>query len=83
MAPSDDPGFTYDAALSFAGPDREYVEEVAAAMKAAELRIFIDSDHEAEMWGEDLVEFFERTFNVDARYLIAPQDLRVGCKCCG
>jgi hypothetical protein len=65
-----DPTFEFDVALSFAGEDRAYVQEVAEAMKAADVTVFLDSDHEAEMWGEDLVEFFQRVYTVRAKYAI-------------
>ncbi|MDA8201908.1 MAG: TIR domain-containing protein [Chloroflexi bacterium] len=62
--------YEFDAALSFAGEDREYVEEVAEALKAAGMRIFLDGDYQAEMWGEDLVEFFDTVFRKRSRYAV-------------
>ena len=49
--------YEFDLALSFAGEDREFVEDVATELKAAHVKYFLDSDYLAEMWGEDLVEF--------------------------
>ncbi len=62
--------YEFDAALSFAGDDREYVEEVAAALKAAHISIFLDSDYLAEMWGEDLVEFLDAVYRKRSRYAV-------------
>lgn len=60
--------FEFDVALSFAGEDRAYVEDVALALKAAGVTVFLDSDHLADTWGEDLIEFFDRLFRERARY---------------
>lgn len=63
-----DDRFEFDVALSFAGEDRDYVQDVAAALKIAGIRVFLDSDHEAEMWGENLIEFLDAVYRVRARY---------------
>ena len=44
----------YDAALSFAGEDRKYVEQVAAHLSNAGIKVFYDKFEEAELWGKDL-----------------------------
>jgi hypothetical protein len=68
---TDEPAaFDFDAALSFAGEDREYVEDVNEALKREGIRTFLDSDHLAEAWGEDLVEFFDRVYRVRSKYAI-------------
>ena len=43
-------------ALSFAGAQREYVEQVAAALKARGVRCFYDADEQVELWGRHLAE---------------------------
>ena len=56
MAMTDSPAqdtYEFDVAVSFAGEDREFVEEVVAQLKQAGLRVFYDSDYVAEMWGEE------------------------------
>jgi hypothetical protein len=62
--------YEFDVALSFAGEDRAYVEEVALAMQHARIRYFLDSEHLADTWGEDLVEFFDLLFRKRARYAV-------------
>ena len=49
------PGWRWDVALSFAGAQREYVDQVAQALKARELRCFYDADEEMDLWGKYLV----------------------------
>lgn len=42
----------YEIALSFAGEDRAYVEEVAAYLKKNDVRCFYDGYEEATLWGK-------------------------------
>ena len=49
-------GWQWDVALSFAGEQREYVERVAAALKARGVRCFYDADEQVELWGRHLAE---------------------------
>ncbi len=44
----------YDVALSFAGEDRNYVEQVAQILHQLDLRVFYDRYEEANLWGKDL-----------------------------
>jgi len=46
----------WDVALSFAGAQRAYVEQVAAALKARGVRCFYDADEQVELWGRHLAE---------------------------
>ncbi|MHB1526460.1 MAG: TIR domain-containing protein [Candidatus Dormibacteria bacterium] len=62
--------FAFDVALSFAGEDRAYVEEVSTALKAAHVRVILDSDHEAAMWGENPPEYFRSIYTERSRYTI-------------
>jgi hypothetical protein len=50
------PGWRWDVALSFASAQRDYVERVAAGLKARGLRCFYDADEEIELWGKYLAE---------------------------
>jgi WD40 repeat protein len=43
-------------ALSFAGAQRDYVEQVAGALRARGVRCFYDADEEIELWGKYLAE---------------------------
>ena len=55
-------GRRWDVALSFAGAQREYVERVAAALKARGLRCFYDADEQVELWGRHLAEELPRIY---------------------
>ena len=54
--PSARPGWRWDVALSFAGAQRDYVEQVARALKAQGVRCFYDADEQIELWGKYLAE---------------------------
>ena len=43
-------------ALSFSGAQREYVGQVAGALKARGVRCFYDADEQVELWGRHLAE---------------------------
>ena len=50
------PGWQWDVALSFAGAQRDYVEQVARALQARGVRCFYDADEQIELWGKYLAE---------------------------
>ena len=54
--PGAGPGWRWDVALSFAGAQRDYVEQVAEALKARGVRCFYDADEQIELWGKYLAE---------------------------
>ena len=48
--------------LSFAGAQREYVEQVTAALKARGVRCFYDADEQVRLWGMHLAEELPRIY---------------------
>ena len=50
----------YDVALSFAGEDREYVEEVARILKAAGVKVFYDKFETVQLWGRNISRSLRR-----------------------
>jgi WD40 repeat protein len=50
------PGWRWDVALSFAGAQRDYVQQVAQALQARGMRCFYDADRQVELWGKNLAE---------------------------
>jgi hypothetical protein len=50
------PEWRWDVALSFAGAQRDYVEQVAEALKTQGVRCFYDADEQIELWGKYLAE---------------------------
>ena len=55
-------GRRWDVALSFAGAQRDYVRQVAAALKARGVRCFYDADKQIELWGTHLAEELPRIY---------------------
>jgi hypothetical protein len=70
MTDSPEKTYEFDVALSFAGEDRSYVEEVNVALKAAGVRTFLDSEYLHETWGEDLYEYFDAVYRLRSRFAI-------------
>jgi hypothetical protein len=56
------PGRLWEVALSFAGAQRGYVEQVAQALKARGVRCFYDADEQIELWGKYLAEELPRIY---------------------
>jgi hypothetical protein len=50
------PGWRWDVALSFAGAQRDYVDQVAQALQSWGVRCFYDADEEIDLWGKYLAE---------------------------
>jgi hypothetical protein len=60
----------YDVALSFAGEDRGYVDEVAERLHEEGVNVFYDRFEEANLWGRDLTEAFDEVFLHGARFVV-------------
>lgn len=62
--------FEFDVALSFAGEQREYVDEVARELRNRQIRAFFDDFERAKLWGEDLYEHLAYVYSRAARYCV-------------
>ena len=62
--------YYYDVVLSFAGEDREYVEECADILTALGIKVFYDSYEQDVLWGKDLYTFLADINSNKARYAI-------------
>lgn len=60
----------YQVALSFAGEQRGYVEEVADALLAEGVAVFYDRHNSVALWGKDGLEEFVRLFSHDAGHVV-------------
>jgi len=58
----------FDVALSFAGEDRAYVEEVASVLREMGLRVFYDKYETVSLWGKDLYTHLREIYFSRARY---------------
>lgn len=60
----------YDIALSFAGEDREYVDEVARLLQNKGISVFYDLFEEEKLWGKNLYDYLSDIYQNKARYTI-------------
>lgn len=60
----------YDVCLSFAGEDRDYVEEVARHLTELGVSRFYDTDEQADLWGKNLVEHLDQIYRKDSRFCV-------------
>ncbi|WP_108867885.1 toll/interleukin-1 receptor domain-containing protein [Aquimarina aquimarini] len=62
--------YEYDVALSFAGENRAYVEEVANSLKIRGIRVFYDLFEETNLWGKNLYEYLSEIYQNRALYTV-------------
>jgi hypothetical protein len=60
----------YDVALSFAGEQREYVEQVATGLRDAGVSVFYDTFERADLWGRNLVDHLAGIYQKRSRYVV-------------
>ncbi len=60
----------YEVALSFAGEDREYVEQTAKALKCKGIRAFYDRYEVAMLWGKDLYAHLDDIYRQRSNYTV-------------
>ena len=60
----------FDIGLSFAGEQREYVEQVAEELDYRGIRVYYDAYDHANLWGRDLAKYFKEVFQNRCRYII-------------
>ena len=60
----------YQVALSFAGEQRDYVEEVARHLAARSIAVFYDGFEAAQLWGKDGAEAFHEVYSARATYVV-------------
>lgn len=70
---NDRPGtacYKYDVALSFAGEQRSYADELAKILRAQGVRVFYDTFEQAELWGKNLGDHLADVYSRESRYCI-------------
>lgn len=60
----------YDVALSFAGEDRQYVEEVASELRRLGFDVFYDKYETADLWGKNLYIHLREVYYKRARFTV-------------
>lgn len=64
------PSYPYDVALSFAGEDRIYAEQLAELLNAQGVKVFYDRYEQAQLWGMDLYGHLADVYFKQARYCV-------------
>jgi TIR domain len=70
LLPTRGGGFEYDVALSFAGEDRAYVDQVAQCLRDAGVKVFYDRFEEVALWGKNLYDHLSDVYGRQARYTV-------------
>ena len=60
----------YDIALSFAGEDRQYVDQVATLLRDSGVSVFYDRFEEANLWGKNLYDYLVDIYKSKTKYTI-------------
>lgn len=60
----------YDIALSFAGEQREFVNEVANHLESMGLKVFYDKYEVEKLWGKDLYQYLNDLYKNRCKYCI-------------
>lgn len=60
----------YDVALSFAGEQREYVEQVAKYLEQYGKNVFYDDFERADLWGKNLYDHLYNVYSEESEYII-------------
>lgn len=60
----------YDIALSFAGEDRSYVEEIANLLLKKKVRVFYDNFETSNLWGKNLYTFLRDLYRNKADFCV-------------
>ena len=60
----------YQVALSFAGEQRDYVEEVAGHLQSRSIAVFYDGFETATLWGQSAVEVFHDVFAQESALVV-------------
>lgn len=62
--------WSYDVAFSFAGKDRELVEELASVLKKRNVKIFYDEFEKSQLWGEDLYSYLDELYRFRSKFCV-------------
>ena len=60
----------YDVCFSFAGEDRDYVEQVAYYIRHRGISVFYDKYNQVELWGKDLYVHLDEIYRKKSRYCV-------------
>lgn len=62
--------YKYEVALSFAGEDRSYVQQIANTLGKYGIKVFFDEFEETNLWGKDLYVYLDNIYRKESHYCI-------------
>jgi len=62
--------YKFDVTVSFAGEDRDYVENIVWSLRKSGVRIFYDLWEQADLWGKDLYQHLDLVYRDSAKYCL-------------
>ena len=62
--------YKYQVALSFAGEDRAYADEVANCLRKNSIHVFYDNFEEDVLWGKDLYVYLDNIYRKESRFCV-------------
>ena len=62
--------YEYDIAISFAGEDRPFAEELADALHSRGVHVFYDKHQKADLWGQSLTERLAQIYTEKAQFCL-------------
>ena len=62
--------YQYDVTVSFAGEDRQTVEQLVKMLDSQGVRVFYDAWEQAGIWGKDLYQHLDEIYRFAARFCI-------------
>lgn len=60
----------FDVAITFAGSEREYAKQLAQRVRDAGFLVFYDDFYPEQLWGKDLISFFDHIYRKASRYCV-------------
>lgn len=70
IAPAQKGKHPYDVALSFAGEDRVYADQLARLLIEQEVTVFYDDFERAALWGQDLYRYLSEIYQKKTKYCV-------------
>jgi hypothetical protein len=62
--------YKYEIALSFAGEDRKYAEELANALISRKIKVFYDKYEKSSLVGKNLYTYLSNLYTNEARFCV-------------
>lgn len=60
----------YEIALSFAGEDRAFAEQIATMLRRRRVKVFYDEFELAKLWGKDLYQYIVEVYSSKSKYCL-------------